>query len=73
VSSTFRSVVCKVCKKKELCHPGPGGLEMLPFNWERFEDKTLDRKGPLTEICGERCKAKLRELNRSGRAQRMGF
>lgn len=46
---------------------------MLPVDWERYEDKTSDRKGPLTEVCGERCKAKLRELNRVGRAQRMGF
>lgn len=71
---SFENAVCKVCKTEAICHFGVGGsIRMLPFGWELLEDKTTDRKGPMASVCGERCKTKLKELNRNGRAQRMGF
>ena len=65
---------CRVCKKEEICHLGPGGsISFLPRGWDRFEDKTLDRSQAMTEVCSDTCKRTLKEWNRSGRAHRMGF
>ena len=72
MSSTFRSVSCKICRKQAACREGTGGIVMLPTGWERFEDQTSDRRGPLAAICSERCKSALKEKNRISRAQRMG-
>lgn len=69
-----RTEKCKVCGKSDLCHLGPGGeFYFLPRGWERHEDKTPDRTAAMAAVCGERCKSKLKEWNRNGRAQRMGF
>jgi hypothetical protein len=73
MSSTLRSVNCKICKRQAPCRFGSGNVIMLPAGWERFEDQTPDNKGPLTEICSERCKASLREKNRISRMKRSGY
>lgn len=69
-----RTETCRVCGKTELSHPGPGAeFYYLPRDWDKHEDKTADRKGPMAAVCSERCKTKLKEMNRTSRARRMGF
>lgn len=72
--SQTRMETCRVCGKSEVCHLGPGGeFHYLPRDWDRHEDKTADRKSAMAVVCSPRCKATLKEWNRKGRAQRMGF
>lgn len=64
---------CRVCHTEAVCHVGVGGVKLLPFGWDNFEDKTLTRTRAMATVCSEKCKRKLKEMNRQGNNQRTGW
>lgn len=69
----FKSAVCRVCGKTELCHSNPSGITFLPRDWIKFEDKTLNRRSAMASVCSEKCIRRLKELNRDANNKRTGW
>jgi len=64
---------CRVCHVEADCHVGLGGETLLPYGWDNFEDKTPQRKKAMVPVCSEKCKRKLKEMNKQGNNQRTGW
>jgi len=66
-------IICRICNKQENSNPTQSGIFYLPRDWMNHEDKSIDRKSSMANICSIKCRDKLKELNKAGSAIRAGI
>ena len=70
----FPKATCRICGKQEVKHISAGGAVVhIPSGWDKLEDKTPTRRGPMAEVCSDKCKRALKEENRKANNARIGW